>query len=107
VSVDVDKVVEVPLYTVVRQTQVQLPGALAQGHSFGSALKVEFTDLATKSRNLKITLSFLIPAHLKDADLVVMYWDGSKWVPMSGGSVVGNDFVIEVTRPGFYVLTQQ
>jgi hypothetical protein len=40
-------------------------------------------------------------------DLAVMFWDGSGWVEVPGGSVVGNEFVITVTQPGIYVLVAQ
>jgi hypothetical protein len=69
-------------------------------------LKLEFTEQAAKSRNLKITLSFPIPDSMKDADLMVFFWDGSEWVAIPGGSVVGSYFIVNVTKPGFYVLMQ-
>jgi hypothetical protein len=91
------------LYTVVEQTQGQLPAALESG-TFGSALKVVLTNEGKDVTDLALTLSFPIPAGMKDSSLVVMFWNGSAWVEVSGGSVVNGFFVITVAQPGDYVL---
>lgn len=104
VTVEVNKVA---LYRVIEQTEAQLPSALGQGNSFGSALKLEYIQPAAKNRNLTIQLSFPIPDTMKDADLSVLFWTGSQWVEIPGGGVVDNYFVIYVTKPGFYVLVSQ
>jgi hypothetical protein len=96
-----------PLFIVLAQTQDQLPGALGSGNSFGSALKVALTELGKSTASLKVMLSFPIPAGMKDADLAVMFWNGSAWVEMSGGNVVGDFYVITVRNPGTYVLVSQ
>jgi hypothetical protein len=44
---------------------------------------------------------------MENANLSVMFWNGTEWVAVSGGSVVGNEFVITVTQPGVYVLVSQ
>jgi len=92
------------LYTVLEQAQGQLPAALGESFKFGSALKVELTEEGKNVTDLAITLSFPISADMKDANLVVMFWDGSAWVEVSGGSVVDGFFVITVDQPGDYVL---
>jgi hypothetical protein len=98
---------EKALYYIIELAQDQLPGALGQGNVFGSALKVVLTDKGARIPHLTITLSFPIPEGMKDARLAVMFWDGSGWVVMPGGSVVGGYFVITITRPGTYVLVSQ
>ena len=90
-------------YMTVSQTEGQLPGALGAGNTFISALQLTFTSQA----NGNITLSFPIPAGMEDADLAVMFWDGSGWVDVPGGSVVGDQFVITVSQPGVYVLVSR
>lgn len=107
VTVDVDQAGMPPFYNVTQLTQAQLPGVLGQGSSFGSALKLEFTDQAKNNENYSVSLSFPIPANMKGMNLVVLFWDGSAWVEVSGGSVVGNSFVITVFAPGYYVLVSR
>ena len=87
---------------VTQQTENQLPSALGQGYTFVAATKV--TSQAT---NLTVELSFPIPAGMEGANLFVMFWDGSQWVEVPGGSVVNGEFVITVTQPGIYVLVSQ
>jgi len=89
-------------YTVTAQTQGQLPGALGQGNTFVSALKV-----TSQAANLTVELSFPVPAGMESANLVVMFWDGSGWMEVPGGSVVNGEFVITVTQPGIYVLASR
>jgi len=80
-------------------TQGQLPAPLNQGNAFVSALQVSVSGT--------ITLHFPIPAGMEGADLAVMFWNGSGWVEVPGGSVVGSEFVITVTQPGIYVLVSK
>jgi hypothetical protein len=95
------------LYIVIPQTQAQLPGVLGDGFTFGSAFKVELTERGRNISNLTFTLSFPIPASMKDAKLAVMFWNGSAWVEVPGGNVVGDYFVITVGQPGYYVLVSK
>jgi hypothetical protein len=94
------------LYLVIPQTLEQLP-TLGNGLTFGSALKVELTGAGEKAQDLTITLAFPIPDGMQDADLAVMFWNGSAWVEVPGGSVVDGKFVITVTTPGMYVLVSK
>jgi hypothetical protein len=91
-----------PQYIVTSLTEGQLPGAIGVGNAFVSALQVSST-----AANFEFTLSFPIPAGMENANLSVMVWDGSEWVAVPGGSVIGNEFVITVTQPGVYVLVSQ
>ena len=86
------------LFTLNSLTQGQLPGALGSGDTFVSAFQV--SGQVTNG----ITLAFPIPAGMENADLAVMFWNGSGWVEVPGGNVVGSEFVITVTQPGIYVL---
>ncbi|MBU1660136.1 MAG: right-handed parallel beta-helix repeat-containing protein, partial [Chloroflexi bacterium] len=97
----------VVLYIIIPQTSDQMPVALAEGNTFVSALKAILTDQGAKLDDLTITLAFQIPAGMKDAELAVMFWNGSAWVEVSGGSVVGDAFVITVNQPGVYVLVSK
>jgi hypothetical protein len=87
-------------YTVTPLTQSQLPGDLGTGNTFASAFQISGT-----ATNLEI--SFPIPVGMESMDLVVMFWDGSGWIEVPGGSVAGGEFVITVTQPGIYVLVAQ
>jgi parallel beta-helix repeat protein len=89
-------------YTAAPLTQSQLPAALGQGNTFVSALKV-----TSQAANLAIELSFPVPAGMEGANLVVMFWDGTQWVEVPGGSLVNGEFVITVTQPGIYVLVSR
>jgi hypothetical protein len=91
-------------YIIIPQIQSQLPATLDNGNAFGSALKVELTG---QTSVLSITLSFPIPDGKQDSKLTVKFWDGTKWVTISGGSVVNGKFVITVSNPGTYVLVVQ
>ena len=88
-----------PSNTVTSLTQNQLPGALGQGNTFVSAFQVTASG--------SIQLSFPIPAGMETSNFAVMFWDGTKWVEVPGGSVVNGAFVITVTQPGIYVLVAQ
>jgi hypothetical protein len=103
-GVDKKEQTSAQLYIVVEQVQGQLPAALGEGFKFGSALKVELTNEGRELNDLAITLSFPIPDGMKDAALSVMFWNGSAWVEVSGGSVVDGFYVITVDQPGNYVL---
>ena len=44
---------------------------------------------------------------METSNFAVMFWDGTKWVEVPGGSVVNGAFIITVTQPGIYVLVAQ
>ncbi len=96
---------ESALYTITSLTQDGLPVALGQGNTFVSALQVTLTSQVTG--NLAITLSFPIPVGMEGANLAVMFWNGSGWVEVPGGTVLGDQFVITVSQPGVYVLVSK
>ncbi|HET9911283.1 MAG TPA: right-handed parallel beta-helix repeat-containing protein [Anaerolineales bacterium] len=94
----------VPLYIIIKRIQNQLPGELGAENTFVSALKVVLTGRGAHTPGLAIKLSFPIPQSMKDANLAVLFWNGSEWVDVPGGSVVDDYFVITVNKPGIYVL---
>lgn len=53
----------------------------------------------------KITLKFPVPAGADKSNLSVLFWDGTQWIKVAGGEVIDSFYVIEVTKPGTYVLT--
>jgi hypothetical protein len=57
--------------------------------------------------NGRITLKFPIPRDADENGLVVLFWDGSAWVEVSGGRVIDGFYVIEATQPGIYALTSR
>ena len=56
-------------YTIIPQTQSQLPGGLTTGNTFGSALKIILNGQGTNASGLVFTLSFPIPDSMKNAKL--------------------------------------
>jgi hypothetical protein len=53
----------------------------------------------------KITLKFPVPAGANKSNLTVLFWNGAQWVKVAGGEVIDNFYVVKVTKPGTYVLT--
>ncbi len=95
------------LFFITPLTQAQLPAALDEGNTFGSALKLVFTAQGKHIGNLSVSLTFPIPDGMQDANLAVLLWNGFAWVEVPGGSVVDGNFVITVSTPGIYVLVSK
>ena len=55
----------------------------------------------------KITLKFPIPSGTDASTLVVLFWNGTAWVEVSGGEEVDGYYVVTVEKPGNYVLAVQ
>jgi hypothetical protein len=84
-----------------------LPGVLPNGASYIEGMSAKMS-IDGKSVDIipaggQITLKFPIPEGKDETSLAVMFWDGSKWVEVSG-EVVDGFYVIEATGPGTYVL---
>jgi hypothetical protein len=64
----------------------KLPGALPDGDTFGSAITTNIIKNGTSQTAIHglVTVSFVIPDDMKNAKLAILYWDGSKWVKISG-----------------------
>jgi hypothetical protein len=48
-----------------------------------------------------------VPSGADPASLAALFWNGSEWVEVPGGTVVDGMFVVTVTEAGTYVLVQQ
>jgi hypothetical protein len=88
-----------------------LPGALPSGATQLASLEAKVTsggsDLVELPSGGKIMLKFPIPAGTDASTLVVVFWNGSTWVEVSGGSVIDGYYVVTVEKPGTYVLVTQ
>ena len=88
-----------------------LPGALPSGATQLASLEAKVTsggsDLAELPSGGKITFKFPIPAGTDESTLVVLFWNGSAWVEVSGGLVIDGYYVVTVEKPGNYVLATQ
>ncbi len=62
-----------------------LPGPLPDGSEFVSALSAVLLDAAgpRKLTEAPVTISFVIPADMLEANLAILYWDGTAWVDLS------------------------
>jgi len=55
-----------------------------------------------------ITVSFVIPDNMEDADLAILFWDGSAWVEVTGGHNTGDGhFEASTNLTGTFVLVSQ
>jgi hypothetical protein len=86
-----------------------LPGALPSGATEIAGLKVQLTSSGGAPQDVfptggKVTLKFPIPKGADVASLVVLFWNGSEWMEVSGGSVADGFYVIQIEKPGTYAL---
>jgi hypothetical protein len=109
-----DKQVAQPLYILIPQKLEELPAALPNGLTFASASKAVILSGAD-ILNIPITLSFPVPADKKDANMVILWWNGLQWVELpnaaGNGRVVfdpghlnGEFFQGQVNFDGFFAL---
>jgi hypothetical protein len=88
-----------------------LPGALPSGATQLGSLEAQVTSGGNALGELpvggKITLKFPVPAGTDASTLVVLFWNGTAWVEVSGGTVVDGFYVVTVEKPGNYVLAAQ
>ncbi len=76
-----------------------LPG----GSTFETGLTLEITP----SVDGLITISFMIPTDKLDADLAILFWNGSEWVEVDNAKKKGDSFEAKVERAGLYVLVSK
>ena len=64
-----------------------LPGVLPDGDTFASAFTtgLEKDGSPQSKADPFIIVSFVVPDPLKDSNLAILFWDGSKWIEVSGG----------------------
>ena len=90
--------------------ETDLPGELPEGLSFINGFSVliqkENTFLQAFPANAQLLINLVIPASMRDADLAVIVWDGSKWVEIPGQVV--NDYIELVsTQGGIFILVSK
>lgn len=88
-----------------------LPGALPEGVSYLTSMNAQTSVDGKAVDELpaggKLTLKFPVPDGADEASLAVLFWNGAEWIEVSGGEVVDGFYMVEVTRPGIYVLASQ
>lgn len=100
-----------------------LPGGLPAGSEFISAMStLLFGDGGAEivTTDGVITISFVIPADLLDANLAILYWDGANWVDLSttvlsdgklvyngGTKTVDGKFEASMNFTGVFVLVKK
>jgi hypothetical protein len=85
--------------------EADLPGDLPSGAALSVVAVIVAPDLPLPGHS--ITLSFPVPSGADPANLAVLFWNGSEWVEVPGGTMVDGMFVVTVTEGGTYVLVQQ
>jgi hypothetical protein len=88
--------------------QGQLPAPLNAGSGFASALDVQVfrNDESVDETKVGITIDFLIPDGLQDADLAILRWDEEQlqWVEVPGTKTSDGRFLANSKLTGTYVL---
>ena len=81
----------------------QLPGALDSKFSFVAGMDVKIS-VALKGDML---VSFLLPAGADPASYSILFWDGAKWVELSGYVSADGMFNVQSNLAGVYVLVSK
>jgi hypothetical protein len=89
--------------------QDQLPAPLGAGFAFASGLEVQVLrgGESLDQTNAGMTIDFLIPDGMADANLAILRWDeeAAQWVESPGGIKTGDDhFLANSQYTGIYVL---
>jgi hypothetical protein len=91
-------------------TSDSLPGALPSGDTYVSAFSTGVTQDGTSVSPVSgpITVSFAVPDNMKNANLAILYWDGSKWVEVPGGHMTADGhFEAPTNFTGTFVLVSK
>jgi hypothetical protein len=91
--------------TLEGANEADLPGDLPSGSTLSLGGVIVAPDLPLPDHS--ITLYFSVPSGADPASLAVMFWNGSEWVEVPGGTVTDGMFVVTVTEGGTYVLVQR
>lgn len=87
--------------------EVDPPGTLPSGIKKLASLETRVisggNNLAELPSGGKITLKFSIPDGTDNTTLAAFFWDGAKWVEVSG-EVIDGFYVINAASPGIYML---
>jgi hypothetical protein len=54
-----------------------------------------------------INVSFTVPENMKNANLAILYWDGGKWVEVSGHMTPDGHFEALTNLTGTFVLVSK
>ncbi len=54
-----------------------------------------------------VLVEFILPAGVRSTSLSVLFWDGSKWIELSGGSVTAGYYQVENDHPGTFILVRK
>jgi hypothetical protein len=54
-----------------------------------------------------VTLKFQVPAGSDGSNLSVLFWNGSTWSEVSGGSVIDGFYTVQIQQPGTYILAKK
>ena len=83
--------------------------ALPAGSTFGSGVSLEITagGQSTTSVDGLITVSFMIPKDELDANLAILFWNGSEWVEVDNPRKKGARFEAKVDYTGIFVLVSK
>jgi hypothetical protein len=57
--------------------------------------------------NGSIIVSFTVPDNMKNSTLSILYWDGSKWVEVSGHMTADGHFETTTDLTGTFVLVSK
>jgi hypothetical protein len=90
-------------------TSDALPGTLPGGDTYVSAFITGVTKNGSSSSpvNGPITVSFAIPDNMKNANLAILVWDGSKWVEVPGHMTADGHFEALTNLTGIFVLVSK
>ena len=87
-----------------------LPGNLPEGNNYISSFSAQVVQSGVSLETLpaSMTVSFLIPEDMLDADLVILYWNGTEWVEVAGAYKTDDDrFEVSVDFTGTFVLVSK
>ena len=81
-----------------------LPGELPTGASLSSSAEVAGNLPQPEGY---VTLSFPVPASGGTGNPAVLFWNGTEWIEVPGGTVENGKFVVMVKEAGTYALVQR
>jgi hypothetical protein len=90
-------------------TSDKVPGTLPASDTFVSGFTTSVIKNGASSSPVEnpITVSFSVPDNMKNAKLAILYWDGSKWVEVSGHMSPDGHFEATTNLTGTFVLVSK
>ena len=81
--------------------QPELPGELTSGFEFVDGYTINISKdgkiVSPLPQNASVAIEFNIPNNQKDADLGVLYWNGTQWIETAGEKIDGSHFMFDIT----------